>query len=101
MKQARFTEHARAEFLAEIAYYETVRIGLGASFRAQTEAAAERAAAFPKSGAPGRAGTRKQMIPRFPFSLVNTETEYGILIHAVVHHRRLPEYWVGRLGGNG
>ena len=101
MKLARFTEHARAELLAETAYYETLRVGLGARFRAEVEAAAERAAAFPKSGAPSRAGTRKRLVPHFPFSVVYAETEYGILIHAVAHNRRLPEYWIGRLADEG
>ena len=34
---------------------------------------------------------------RFPFSVVYTEVEYGVLIHAVADDRRLPEYWLGRL----
>ena len=97
MTRARFTEHARAEFLAEIAYYETLRKGLGARFRREVEAVAERAAAFPNSGAPAAAGTRKRLVPHFPFCIVYAESGYGILIHAVAHNRRLPEYWVGRL----
>jgi hypothetical protein len=35
VKQARFTALARAEFLAEISYYENRRTGLGARFRAE------------------------------------------------------------------
>lgn len=97
MKRARFTEHARSEFLAEIAYYETLRRGLGARFRSEVESVAERAATFPKSGAPAAAGTRKRLVPHFPFSVIYTETDYGILIHAVAHNRRFPEYWVSRL----
>jgi plasmid stabilization system protein ParE len=100
VKRARFTEHARAEFLAEIAYYETLRVGLGTRFRADVESVAERAATFPESGAPSPARTRKRLLQHFPFSLVYAETEYGILIHAVMHNRRLPEYWVARVTGS-
>lgn len=101
MRRARFTEPARSEFLAEIAYYETLRAGLGARFRAEVESLAERAASFPKSGAPAAAGTRKRLVQHFPFSLVYAETDYGILIHAVAHNRRFPEYWLGRLADEG
>ena len=41
MKQARLTREARAEFLAQTAYYETLRNGLGSRFRAQIEQAAQ------------------------------------------------------------
>ena len=97
MRRARFTELARSEFLAEIAYYETIRQGLGAKFRAEVEATTERAAAFPDSGAPVAGDARRRLLPTFPFAVVYVETEYGILIHAVAHHRRLPESWKGRL----
>ena len=97
MKRARFTAHARSELLAETAYYEALQKGLGAQFRAQVQAAAERAAAFPKSGSPAPSGTRRRLLEKFPFALVYSETDYGILVHAVAHNRRLPEYWVGRI----
>lgn len=35
MKLARFTSEARSELLAQTAYYETIRKGLGALFRAE------------------------------------------------------------------
>ena len=37
MKLARFTREARSELLAQTAYYETIRKGLGARFRAEVE----------------------------------------------------------------
>lgn len=91
MKRARFTSYARSE----------LHKGLGARFRSEVEAVAERAATFPASGAPVLANIRRRLVPNFPFTLVYTETDYGILIHAVAHNRRLPEYWVGRLGDEG
>ena len=39
------------------------------------------------------------VLPTFPFGLVYTETDYGILIHAVAHNRRGSTYWIGRLRG--
>jgi len=99
--RARFTRPARAELLAQTAYYESVRKGLGARFRAEVEAAAQRSAAFPLHGKPSAAGTRKRLVTDFPFAVVYTETDYGVLVHAVADERRVPEYWLSRVKDGG
>jgi len=50
VKRARFVAPARAEFLAEVAYYDQVQPGQGARFAAAVEEAAARALAFPLAG---------------------------------------------------
>jgi hypothetical protein len=100
VKQARFTREARAEFLAQTAYYETLRNGLGTRFRAQIEQAARFAATFPLHGKPGPAGTRARLVADFPFKVVYTEVAFGVLIHAVAGTHQLPEYWLGRIQQN-
>mgnify|MGYP006368070381 FL=1 len=97
MRRARFTREARAELLAQTAYYETIRKGLGARFRAEVEQAAQLATAFPLYGKPGSAGTRRRLIADFPFKLFYTETSDGILIHAVAGDHQFPEYWLSRV----
>ncbi|HYE41416.1 MAG TPA: type II toxin-antitoxin system RelE/ParE family toxin [Ramlibacter sp.] len=97
MKRARFSDLARAELLAEVAYYENRRPGLGARFRIEVEAASEHAAASPKSAPLIARLARRRQLPTFPFRIIYTETDYGILIHAVAHNRRSPAYWVQRL----
>lgn len=97
MKRARFTRDARAELLAQTAHYEAIRKGLGARFRSQVEAAAQRAAAFPLHGKPAAGGTRRRVVTDFPFSLFYAEAEYGVLIYAVAGDQQLPDYWLGRL----
>lgn len=97
MKQARFTREARSELLAQTAYYETIRKGLGARFRTEVEHAAQLAATFPKHGKPGPASTRRRLVADFPFKLFYTEADNGILIHAVAGEHQLPEYWLSRV----
>jgi plasmid stabilization system protein ParE len=97
LKTARFTKHARAELLAQTAYYEALRPGLGARFRSEVEAAAQRSATFPLHGRPSAGGTRRRLVNDFPFSVVYTEAEYRVLVHAVADGSRLPEYWLDRL----
>jgi hypothetical protein len=96
VKQARFTKEARSELLAQIAYYETLRKGLGGRFRTEVELAAQLATTFPSHGKPGPARTRRRLVADFPFKLFYSETDYGILIHAVAGDHQLPEYWLCR-----
>ncbi len=42
------------------------------------------------------AGTRRYVLPRYPYSIIYREKEDGIEIVAVAHHKRRPAYWVGR-----
>jgi plasmid stabilization system protein ParE len=97
LKQARFTKHARSELLGQTAYYEAIEKGLGARFRSEVEATAQRAAVYPLHGKPSAGGTRRRLVTDFPFSVIYSEEEYGVLIHAVADSRRLPEYWLSRL----
>jgi plasmid stabilization system protein ParE len=98
--RARFTREARAEFLAQTAYYEAIREGLGTRFRAEIEQAAALAATYPHHGKPGPAGTRRRLVAGFPFKLIYSQTDGGVLIHAVAGDHQLPEYWLSRLGHN-
>lgn len=100
MRRARFTREARSELLAQTAYYETIRRGLGARFRAEVEVAAQLAATFPLHGKPAAAETRRRLIADFPFKIFYTETDYGVLIHAVAGDHQLPECWLSRVPRN-
>jgi plasmid stabilization system protein ParE len=80
-----------------MAYYEEQQVGLGARFRGEVEAAAQRAAAFPLHGKPTAGGTRRRLVSDFPFSVVYTATDEGVLIHAVADARRHPDYWIDRV----
>ena len=100
MTRALFTREARAEFLGQIAYYQSIQNGLGSRFREEVEAAAKLAATFPLHGRPGPAGTRRRLVASFPFKLFYTLTSDGILIHAVAGDQQRPEYWVSRVQGD-
>ena len=97
MRVARFTRTAKAELLAQIAYYEAEERSLGARFRREVEDTANRAAEFPKHGKPAAAGTRRRLVNDFYYSVVYTETNYSVLVHAVAADRLPPEYWLSRI----
>jgi plasmid stabilization system protein ParE len=46
----------------------------------------------------GKSNTRRFLLWRFPFSIIYSEQEDVIIIWAVAHSSRRPEYWVRRLG---
>lgn len=97
MKRAHFIAPARREFLAEVAYYNGKEPGLGSRFAAAVEEAAARAVAFPIAGSPASKNTRRVFVKDFPFALVYRPDENGIVIFALAHHSRRPEYWQPRV----
>jgi plasmid stabilization system protein ParE len=50
----------------------------------------------PRAGAPFRENTRRALVQRFPYGLVYREEGSDILILAVAHLRRRPDYWRDR-----
>jgi hypothetical protein len=97
VKRARFVSVAAHEFLAGVAYYEEARPGHGARFIAAVQQAAP-ALAFPLSGSPVAAGTRRVLVRAFPFSIVYRADAEGIIVFAVAHSARQPGYWGSRAG---
>ena len=96
MKQARFIAAARLELLAEVLYYSKAESGLGARFTSAVEEALLRALAFPMAGSHSAASTRRVIVKGFPFSLVYRPEKEGIVVFALAHHARRPNYWKSR-----
>ena len=65
MKRVRFVAPARAELLAEVAYYNKKELGLGSRFLAVVEAATARALAYPLTGSPASENTRRMFLKDF------------------------------------
>jgi toxin ParE1/3/4 len=97
MKRARFLAPARREFLAQVAYYQNEVPGLGARFVAAVEDATARALAFPLTGSVASKDVRRVFVYDFPFAIVYRPQPDGILVVAVAHHSRRPEYWHDRV----
>lgn len=97
MKHARFIAPARREFLAEVVYYNGKEPGLGARFASAVEEAATRALAFPLTGSPASTNARRVFVKDFPFAVVYRPEPDGIVILALAHHSRRPEYWQSRV----
>jgi toxin ParE1/3/4 len=94
VKRARFIAAARLEFLKEVIYYNSeAEPGLGERFTAAVEDAIVRALAFPMAGSPAAANTRRVIVKGFPFSIVYRPEPEGLIVFALAHHSRQPNYW--------
>ena len=97
MKSFRFLDPARKELFATSAHYEDAAPGLGAEFLAVVSAVVGLLRENPELGAPHPAGTRRFVLPRFPFSIVYLDEPELVLVVAIAHHGREPGYWSDRL----
>lgn len=100
MRRARFVAAARQEFLAEVLYYAEAAPGLGRRFAQAVEETVALATAFPKAGSPSQSNTRRVLVRGFPFSVYYRPESNGIVVFAIAHHARRPDYWVSRVDSN-
>lgn len=92
-----FVPEARLELREAVRFYEGEAAGLGAEFAAEVRAVIGQVLEHPLSGTPTRAGTRRKLLARFPYSLIYLPSPRPITILAVMHHRRKPGYWLDRV----
>ena len=92
-----FHPEAQAEHLETVAYYETQRPGLGASYLAEFESVLELVCEAP-TRYPIELGpdVRRVLLRRFPFTVLFRESDGAVQVLAVAHHRRRPWYWLSR-----
>ena len=93
----RFLPPAQAELLEGISYYSTIRAELGLRFEQAVADAVRSAVAHPERGAPRSKNTRRWLVKGFPFGIIYRVNEAGLLVVAVAHQRKRPEYWVQRV----
>ena len=93
----RFHPNAEAELLDSIQYYEEVEPGLGQDFAVEVYSAIQRAVAYPRAWGVFEGEIRRSLVRRFPYGVLYSEEDDGILIIAVMHLHREPGYWKGRV----
>jgi plasmid stabilization system protein ParE len=91
--EVRYLDSAREEAFAAGDYYEQQARGLGADFFAVLDDAVEMIIAAPGIGAEYEIGSRRLVLPRFPYNLVYEVHDDLLLIVAVAHQRQHPDYW--------
>lgn len=76
--------------------YEEAHDQLGRDFLDDIQYAIDTVREHPKLGAEVAYGFRRALLRRFPFSVIYFLEGEDIVVVAVAHHSRRPEYWKGR-----
>lgn len=91
-----FHPEARTELNEAIDYYENRHVGLGYDFAIEVHSAIERAVNLPDAWSPVNKDIQRSLVNRFPFGVLYSKLTDEILILAVMHLHREPNYWQNR-----
>lgn len=94
--KVRFLEVARQELDDACDYYELEFEGLGRRFKEDVRRSLKRISRHPFAWSIELEDVRKCLLHKFPYKLLYSVESDCILIIAVAHQHREPEYWLGR-----
>ena len=92
-----FHPEARDEFLRAIDYYESREPGLGQDFSIEVHDTIENILSFPNAWPVLEDDIRRCQTRRFPFGVIYSQDNDIVLVLAVMHLHRNPDYWKKRL----
>ena len=93
----RLLEPAQTELDEAIAWYAGQAPGLGDVFLIETLKALQLINRFPQAWHPLTPQIRRCRLRRFPYSVIYTQDESDLLVLAIAHQHRKPDYWRSRL----
>jgi plasmid stabilization system protein ParE len=94
--QVRFTELAKLEFDEARAWYRLIRPELGSSFSQEVRTATQRITHMPLMYLLEMGDIRRCVLKQFSYTLRYAVRGELIVIVAVSHQHRAPDYWVNR-----
>jgi plasmid stabilization system protein ParE len=92
-----FSALARDELAEAKRYYNLQQSGLGGQFQLEAEIAANRILEHPLAWQFEQAPFRRFLFNRFPYKFLYIVENDSIVIIAVAHQHRHPDYWVDRI----
>ena len=95
----RFLLPAEEEMTEASVFYEAASPNLGVDFLDDVQRGVDLLRAQPAIGQSVGSGLRRILLHRFPFCLIYAVEVEAILIIAVAHQRRQPDYWRERVEG--
>lgn len=84
---------ARIEIREAVEHYDAAQAGLGAEFLDEFEAGLQQIVALPHAWHPLGHGIRRYRLRRFAYGIIYQVREDEIVIYAVAHLHRRPDYW--------
>ena len=95
----RFLLPAEEEMTETSVFYEAASPNLGVDFLDDVQRGVDLLRTQPAIGQSVGSGLRRILLHRFPFCLIYAVEVDSILIVAVAHQRRQPDYWRERVEG--
>ena len=92
----RYAEEALAEFIAAGLYYNRQVPGLGDALVAEVETGVAKILAAPLTWRVIEDDLRRYLVHRFPYGIYFTIENETVVIWAIKHLRRDPDYWQQR-----
>jgi len=96
MMPARFLSPAEWEMVQAARYYESKVPLLGSEFLSEVRRVVKGIEAHPKAAPTVKGEIRRRILRRFPYAILYQVDPDEVIILAVMHLRRRPEYWHGR-----
>ncbi len=96
-KQLKIIQLAETELDDAFDYYEYELEGLGHKFLQEFRKGIKRILAHPYAWSPIQDNVRKCVLKKFPYTIVYAIEENSIIILALAHQHRQPDYWIDRL----
>lgn len=91
-----FHPEAKRELFDAVAYYDDIDLALGNRFIQEIEQTLDQIEQFPQAWASLSANSRRCRLTSFPYGVVYQIVPQGIMILAVMHLQRKPDYWSNR-----
>lgn len=97
MNKVIFINKASEELHDVVRYYNNERQGLGFEFANEVKATLSRICFYPETWLEIDPGIRKCIVKRFPYALLYIYENSQIIIIAIMHMKRKPDYWKKRI----
>ena len=94
--KVRFLKPAQLEVDDAFVWYETQSKGLGMQFLDEFDRAIRRISAYPLANSEIDDDLRRCLLFRFPYGIIYGIDSEIIVVVAVAHQHREPEYWMDR-----
>ncbi len=95
--KVRFLKPAQSEVDDAFIWYETQSPGLGTQFLDEFDRSVRRISAYPLASSEIDDGLRRCLLSRFPYGIIYGIDSETIVVVAVAHLHREPQYWIDRI----
>ncbi|MCK7520248.1 MAG: type II toxin-antitoxin system RelE/ParE family toxin [Ignavibacteriales bacterium] len=89
-----FSKFAKNELDDAVTFYETELAGLGRLFKEEIKSSVSRIKEHPEAWSIEKGDVRKALLHRFPYKILYSIEKDHIVILAIAHQHRKPNYWV-------